>query len=103
MREKIQNTLEIGTEDIDLTALTDIEFYVSHKNFFGCYIPTVISPNKMVVIVPYEDAMKLNSGRVELQFAFTDANGVPGASDIASMTVERFLKEAGYDPVRGSK
>ena len=99
MREKIQNTLKIGCEDIDLTTLTNIEFYVSQSNFSGCYIPTVLSPREMVVIIPFEDAMKLHEGRVELQFAFTDADGNPDASDVSCVTVERFLKEAGYGPV----
>jgi len=33
---------------------------------------------------------------VKLQFAFTDANGVPDASDIVSVLVDDLLKETGY-------
>ena len=99
MREKIQNTLKIGCDGIDLTTLSNIEFYVWQQTFFGCYAPTVLSSTEMVVIIPFEDAMKLREGQVELQFAYTDANGVPDASDISNVSVERFLKEAGYDPI----
>ena len=99
MRKKIQNTLKITCDDIDLTTISDIEFYVRQINFFGCYIPSVISANEMVVIIPFEDAKKLRHGEAELQFAYTDADGNPDASDIVSVKVENLLKEVGYDPI----
>jgi hypothetical protein len=99
MREKIENRLKITCEDVDLTTLINIEFYVRQARFFGCYSPTVISSTEMVVIIPFEDAKKLHSGKVELQFAFTDANGNPDASDSVVCEVGNLLKEVGYDPV----
>ena len=99
MRKKIQNTLKITCNDVDLTAIGNIEFYVRQSNFFGCYTPAVLSSTEMAVIIPFEDAKKLRHGEVELQFAFTNTDGHPDASDILSMTVEDLLKEVGYDPV----
>jgi len=99
MREKIENRLKITCDSIDLTTLSDIEFYVRQAYFFGCYVPSVISPNEMVVIIPFEDAKKLRTGEVKLQFAFTNQNGNPDASDIVVMTVDELLKEVGYGSI----
>ena len=99
MREKIQNTLKITCPDLDLTTVSNIEFYVRQVNFFGCYSPTVISPSEMVVVIPFEDAYKLKQGNSEVQFAYTDANGTPQATEVNTVSVGDLLKEKGYDPV----
>lgn len=99
MREKIENLLKITCEDIDLTTLTNIEFYVKQLRFFGCYTPIVISPTEMAVKIPLSDAKKLVTGDVKLQFAFTDENGNPDASEVIEVKVKDLLKEVGYDPI----
>lgn len=99
MREKIENLLKVICEDIDLTTLTDIEFYVRQPRFFGCYKPHVVSPTEMVVKIPFEDAKKMVDGEVRLQFAFTDAEGNPRASEPVTETVGELLKEMGYAPI----
>ena len=100
MREKIKNQLKITCTDVDLTTVTDIEFYVKQLKFFGDYTPVVISPTEMVVTIPFEDAKKLKKGEVELQFAFTDAEGTPRASNPLKHGVAELLKESGYDPIQ---
>ena len=99
MREKIENTLKIVCNGIDLRTLTNIEFYVKQGRFFGCYTPTVVSESEMVVTIPFSDATKLAKGAAELQFAFTTAEGVPDASNVVKHEVADLLKEVGYDPV----
>jgi hypothetical protein len=99
MREKIQNRLKISVNGIDLTKLRNIEFYVRQTGFFGCYAPEVSSPTEMLVIVPYNDAMRLRKGNVDLQFAFVNEYGDPEASGVVTVPVEQLLKEAGYDPL----
>lgn len=101
MREKIENKLKVTCEDVDLTTLTNIEFYVrqTQSKFFCCYTPHVISPTEMAVNIPFKDAKRLEQGVVELQFAFTDEEGNPRASDIVTKTVNALLKEVGYDPI----
>lgn len=99
IREKIENRLKVTCDDIDFTTLTDIEFYVKQIGFFECYIPIVISEHEMVVNIPFEHAKRLRSGTVQLQFAFTDAEGNPRASDVVTETVKDLLKEVGYDPL----
>ena len=96
MREKIKNTLKITCTDIDLTAVSNIEFYVRQLGFFGCYVPEVISFREMIVVIPFEDAKKLRKGKVKLQFAFTDGNGIPDCSEITECEVGEFLREVGY-------
>ena len=99
MRGNIKNHLRITCEDVDLTTISTIEFYVKQSGFFGCYTPIVVSPTEMVVVIPLEDAKKLCPGNVKLQFAFTDAEGNPDASEIVAVKVNNLLKEVGYDPV----
>ena len=99
MRTRIKNALHITCEDVDLTAVSKIEFYVKQSGFFRQYSPEVVSPNEMLVEIPFEDAMKLRPNQVKLQFAFTDENGTPQATDIVSYEVADLLKEAGYDPI----
>lgn len=96
MRKKIKNTLKITCDDVDLTTLTDIEFYVRQVRFFGCYTPSVVSANEMLVVIPSDDAKKLHRGKVELQFAFTDVYGNPNCSEITVREVGDFLREVGY-------
>ncbi len=99
MRIRIKNQLLLVCEDIDLTEISNIEFYVKQNGFFGIYTPNVVSDTQMTVEIPYKDAMRLRHGEVRLQFAFVDKNGVPDASDIVIESAKDFLKEAGYDPV----
>lgn len=99
MRGNIKNHLRITCEDVDLTTLSNIEFYVKQAGFFGCYTPTVVSATEMVVVIPLEDAKRLCPGNVKLQFAFTNAEGIPDASEIIAVKVSNLLKEVGYDPV----
>ena len=96
MRKKIENRLLVTCNDIDLTKLTNVEFYVRQPKFFGCYTPEVISQHEMYVVIPFEDAKKMRSGKVELQFAFTDAYGNPDASEVVEHEVNDFLREVGY-------
>jgi hypothetical protein len=99
MRENIENLLKVTCEDIDLTTITDIEFYVKQSRFFGCYTPHVVSANEMIVKIPFEDAKKMVDGEAKLQFAFRDAEGNPRASNIVTKTVGELLKEMGYAPI----
>lgn len=100
MRKKIENHLRIGCNDLDLTKLSHIEFFVRQSGCFSTvYSPTVTASNEMLVVIPFADAMRLRNGPVSLQFAFVDENGIPDASEIEVVEVADLLKEAGYAPV----
>jgi hypothetical protein len=99
MRKKIKNTLKITCTDIDLTTVSNIEFYIRQLKFFGCYVPKVISSSEMIVVIPFEEAKKMHDGKAEVQLAFTDENGNPRATEPVTTTVGNLLKEVGYNAV----
>lgn len=96
---KIKNTVRISCSGVDLTTISNIEFYIRQSYFFRYYTPTVVSASEMLVVVPFEDCCELRGGNAELQFAYTDADGNPKASKTVTVPVETLLKEDGYDPL----
>lgn len=98
MREKIKNVLTVNVEGLDLTQISDVEFYVRQYGFFGKYAPEIVSAGKMLVTIPFKDAAKLRAGTAKLQFAYRDGAGVPQATNLIEMDVGELLKEDGYDP-----
>ena len=99
MREKIENRLLVTCDDVDLTTVSSVEFYVKQTMFFEIYKPTVLSENQMEITIPFDHAKRLRRGTVEMQFAFVDENGTPRASETIKQDVGVLLKEAGYDPI----
>lgn len=99
MYNRIKNALLVVCEGVDLTTVSNIEFYVKQPPLSFCYIPEVISSEEMLVVVPFEDAMKLKPGEVKVQFAYTDAAGNPRPSPTEIVPVDELQKEAGYDPI----
>lgn len=98
MRQRIENELSVTVEGVDMTTVRDLVFWVRQSSVFLEYVPEIADSGTMLVHIPKEDAMKLRSSDVEMQFAFTTQDGRPLASDIVRMSVERLLKEAGYGP-----
>lgn len=98
MRQRIENYLSVTVEGVDLTTVQDPVFWVKQSNVFLEYVPEVADSGTMLVHMPKEDAVKLREGKADVQFAFTTQDGRPLASDIAKVSVERLLKEAGYGP-----
>ena len=95
---RIRNTLRVPVEGVDLTKLSNIEFYVKQKGLFLQYTPEVLSPDKLLVVIPFDDAMRIRPGGTKIQIAFTDENGEPDRSDPFECQASELLKEAGYDP-----
>lgn len=98
MRQRIENHILITVDGVDLTALSHLEIYMEQGGLFFQYTPQVRNSTEMLVTVPLEDAKRLKKTSVRVQLAFTDESGNAGASEIASIPVSEFLKEAGYDP-----
>ena len=96
MIEKMRNCLVITCEEADFSVATDIEVYVQQYDKFFQYTPSVQDAHTLTIQVPKSDAMLLTPGICQMQFALTDANGNPCASEIRRITVADFLKEAGY-------
>lgn len=98
MRQRIENNIKITVGGVDLTTLSQLEFYIRQDDRFFQYTPRVLNAEELLVTVPLEDALRLMPGRVKLQLAFLTQEGVPDASGIAEVPVEEFLKERGYEP-----
>lgn len=99
MRQRMKNYLSIAVNGVDLTTVSNIEFYLRQASLFFQYTPKVVSAEEMLVEIPYEDAMKLTSGECRIQFAYTDISGTPLATDVKNVSVGTLLKEAGYASV----
>lgn len=98
MRQRIENYLSVAVEGVDLTTVTAPVFWVKQSSVFLEYVPEIADSGTMLIHIPKEDAMKLRSSDIEMQFAFTTQEGRSLASDIVRMSVDRLLKEAGYGP-----
>lgn len=99
MRERIKNSIYVEVEGVDLTTISNVEFYVRQKpEFYEKYPVNIASASEMVVTIPFEDAMRLTTGPAQLQFAFVDERGTPRASDIVVEDVGRLLAKEGYNP-----
>lgn len=96
LRQRMKNRLVLSCEDVDLTSVSDIEVYLEQDDLFFQYTPEVLSPSTMAITIPLSDAVQLETGTVSMQFAFTDASGLPWASEIIYSTVSELLKEDGY-------
>lgn len=99
MIQNVTNYLTCEVEGIDLTTAINIEFYVRQGHRFFKYTPEVLAKDTMAVVIPMRHARSLQVGAVDLEFALTDENGRAIPSDIVTVEVERFLKEAGYEPI----
>lgn len=97
MRQRIENTLSISVEGVDLTTVSNIEFYVKQNGVFFEYSPVVTDASTMLVTITKEDADRLSTSGVSLQFAYTDSAGKPYASEILKISVAELLKREGYD------
>ena len=95
--QRIRNVLTITCQDVNFLSASNIEVYVKQDGFFATYTPTVLDATTMAVSIPLADAKKLNAKHfVKVQFALTNTNGDPLASNVLELSVREFLKEAGY-------
>ena len=96
MIERIRNSITITCDDANFSTATGIEVYLRQGELFFQYTPIVASEHVLVVVIPKADAMQLTPGNCHMQFAFTDANDNPQASNVQRLSVTELLKEAGY-------
>lgn len=95
--QRIRNNLTITCQDVNFLSASDIEVYVKQEGFFAAYTPTVLDATSMLVSIPLADAKRLSARHtVKIQFALTNTNGDPLASNVIELSVREFLKEAGY-------
>ena len=96
MRRNIENNLVIEVEGAALTGWSEPELYIRQGCRFLQYTPSLVDDSHISVTVPWEEERQLNTGPGQIQLAYTDANGVPQASEIEDIQVGELLKEAGF-------
>jgi len=103
IRQKIENALAVTVTGVDLTGISNVEFYIRQGDFFYQCTPEIVDKTMMRVTIPKKEADRLRATGhpsicpAQLQFAYTDAAGVPRASDVLKVPVGELLKESGYD------
>ena len=103
MLQKIESYLSISVKErgtgkeIDLSKAKNILFGIRQQ--YGTYLefPGRYENGKVVVKVPYEDAMLLTTSPTRGQLYWTDENDNKKATVSAPVHVDELLREAGYD------
>ena len=96
MKQKMRNTLCIYIYGIDLTKCSNIKFYMQQDSSeFPEY--NGIAYSKLIVEIPYDDAMKLSCGTVEAQVCMQDEYGNSRATNVMTITVEELIAKNGYN------
>lgn len=97
MTNRIEGEFCATIKGVNLTAASNIQFYVLQANHFFEYKPEVIAPNMVYFQIPYEDAMQIHAGiPCKMQCAWTDEFGKPRKTKILLVLPDEFLKKEGY-------
>lgn len=97
MIQKMRNTLCVYIYGIDLTKCSNFQFYLLQNNMQFSYAASAITSNKLIVEIPYEDAMKLVPGCAQAQVCLTDSAGNPRATNLMQLRIEELINKDGYD------
>lgn len=100
MFQRMANYVTINVPDVDLTTVTNIEVSFEQRSsgteltYSGDSV-SVSTEHQLVVAMPKQDAMLLDSHPVKGQVMFTEG-AVPNATRVFTVPVNELLKEEGY-------
>lgn len=97
MIQKMRNTLCVYIYGIDLTKCSNFQFYLLQNNMQFSYAASASTSNKLIVEIPYEDAMKLVPGCAQAQVCLTDGAGNARATNLMQLRIEELINKDGYD------
>ena len=97
MIQKMRNTLCVYIYGIDLTKCSNFQFYLLQNNMQFSYVASASTSNKLIVEIPYEDAMKLVPGCAQAQVCLTDGAGNARATNLIQLRIEELINKDGYD------
>lgn len=97
MIQKMRNTLCVYIYGIDLTKCSNFQFYLLQNNMQFSYAASASTSNKLIVEIPYEDAMKLVPGCAQAQVCLTDGAGNARATNLIQLRIEELINKDGYD------
>lgn len=103
MLQRIESKLVLSVrkgrngELIDFSNARHLLFCV--KQEYGVYMefPAQYTDGKLLVTIPYKDAMKLTTSPTKGQLCWTDEYGNKKASLATPLCVEELLRETGYE------
>lgn len=97
--QRIANIRRITiSQDAQLLSATKIQAFVTQGTTEFVYdIAEAVSDTEVDVLIPYADAMQLNKGSIEVQIAWTDANGTPRNTKPKTISVDKFIYSGGYE------
>ena len=101
MLQKIESHILISVKEngslVDLSKSKSILFGI--KQQYGKYMEFrgELVDGKILVKIPYKDAMNLTTSPTKCQLYWTDENGNKKATSSAPLPIEELLREAGYD------
>lgn len=100
MIQRMRNfvTIKILGNDVDLSGATNIRAYISQNENNFSYVGEVVegSSNQITFEIPYDDAMKLDEGCVDVQVCFTDVNNIARGTKVIHAPVNRMISPEGY-------
>jgi len=96
MIQKIKNTILINVTGQTFTTCTNFKVYVSQIDILKEYVPSVISNTQVSFVIPATDALLFREGSCKIQMAWTDADGNPRATRVATTVVEELLSNGVY-------
>ena len=97
MIQKMRNTLCVYIYGIDLTKCSNVQLDLLQNNMQFSYVASASTSNKLIVEIPYEDAMKLVPGCAQAQVCLTDGAGNPRATNLMQLRIEELINKDGYD------
>ena len=97
MIQKMRNTLCVYIYGIDLMKCSNFQFYLLQNNMQFSYAASASTSNKLIVEIPYEDAMKLVPGCAQAQVCLTDGAGNARATNLMQLRIEELINKDGYD------
>ena len=103
MIQKMRNTLCVYIYGIDLTKCSNFQFYLLQNNMQFSYVASASTSNKLIVEIPYEDAMKLVPGCAQAQVCLNDSAGNPRTTKLMQLRIDSVIDNLvwnGLDPIQ---
>lgn len=102
MLQRIESNLLLTVKNLDGTPVdfskaSNILFSIRQQHGVYLEFPALLVEGKLLVKVPYEDAMKLTTSPTKAQLYWTDEYDRKHATTACDIPVEELIREAGYD------
>lgn len=102
MLQRIKSNLLLTVKNsdgtlVDFSKASNILFSLKQQHGIYLEFPALLVEEKLLVTVPYEDAMKLTTSPTKAQLYWTDEYNHKRATTVCNISVEELIREVGYD------